>query len=147
LDVFRALAQRLEVEHPAYQASFEQIVEHLLESPWTPAEGWDREALWAGRAQRLAPPERPWRTGKLGTASGKFELYSEGMAKLGLSPVPAFMPSPEGHLDNALKAKYPLQFLTPHAHHFINSSFSNIPFSNRSERGPEVRMHPQDAAV
>jgi anaerobic selenocysteine-containing dehydrogenase len=147
LDVFRELARRLGVERPAYRDSFEQLVGHLLESAWTPPGGWDGAALWAGRAQRLQPPDKPWRTGKLGTPSGKFELYSENLAKLGLSPVPAFVPSPEGHEDNALKARYPLQFLTPHAHHFINSSFANIPFSQSAERGPEVRLHPADAAA
>jgi anaerobic selenocysteine-containing dehydrogenase len=147
LDVFRALARRLEIDHPAYQESFEQIIGHLLESPWTPKGGWDLEALWAGKALRFAPPEKPWRTGKLRTPSGKFELYSAGLEKLGHSPVPEFVPSDEGHVDNALKTKYPLQFLTPHAHHFINSSFGNVPFSRNSERGPEIRLHPEDAAA
>src|SRR5262249_43835273 len=100
LDVFRALAQRLGVDHPAYRESFEEIVEHLLDTDWAPEGGWDRAALWSGRAQRFAPPEQPWRTGKLKTPSGKFELYSESLAKMGLSPVPAFTPSPEGHEDN-----------------------------------------------
>jgi anaerobic selenocysteine-containing dehydrogenase len=134
------------VDHPAYRDSFEDLVSHLVEGPWTPEGGWDRKSLFGGTAQRLNPPVKPWRTGKLGTPSGKFELFSEGLARMGLSPVPEYVPSPEGHLDNDLKSKYPLQFLSPHAHHFINSSFANIPFSQRSERGPEVRMHPQDAA-
>ena len=147
LDVFRALAQRLGVDPPAYRASFEEIVGHLLETDWAPPDGWDLPGLWAGRAQRLAPPDKPWRTGKLKTPSGKFELYSDALARMGLSPVPEYVPSPEGHLDNALKAKYPLQFLSPHAHHFINSSFANVPSAQRLEDGPALRLHPEDAAA
>ena len=145
LDVFRALAQRLGVDRPAYRESFEELVAHLLETDWAPAGGWDRAALWAGKAQRMEPPDKPWRTGRLQTPSGKFELYSEGLARLGLSPVPVYAPSPEGHEDNALKARYPLQLLTPHAHHFINSSFANVPRSRRLEHGPALRLHPADA--
>jgi anaerobic selenocysteine-containing dehydrogenase len=147
LEVFRALAARLGVDHPAYRESFDEIVAHLLETDWAPAGGWDLAALRAGKAQRMQPPDKPWRSGRLKTPSGKFELYSEPLARLGLSPVPVYVPSPEGQLDNALKARYPLQLLTPHSHHLINSSFGNVPSARRLERGPALRLNPADAAA
>ncbi|HUJ76723.1 MAG TPA: molybdopterin-dependent oxidoreductase, partial [bacterium] len=147
LDAFRLLAQRLGIRHPVYECSFQDLTRQLLKSSWTPPQGWDWDALWAGRPQRLQPPAQPWREGKLKTASGKFEFFSAAMRALGLSPVPAYEPSPEGHLDNEVKRRYPLQFCCPHAHHFINSSFADTPTSLRLEHGPRLRLHPVDAAA
>lgn len=146
LETFRLLAARMDVEDPVYSESFEQIVEHVLESEWAPAGGWDMEALWRGKAQKLVPPEAPWRQGALRTPSGKFEFFSQRMAGEGLSPVPEFVASQEGHTDNDLKARYPLQFTCAHAHNFINSSFTEVPASRKLQsQAPFIRLNPLDA--
>ena len=147
LEVFRLLAERMGVEDEVYAESFEQLVERLLESEWAPAGGWDMEALRAGKPQKLEPPlPRPWREGKLRTPSGKFEFFSQSMRDEGFSPVPEFLPSEEGHVENGLKARYPLQFTCAHAHNFINGSFGEVASSRKLQNGaPSIRLHPQDA--
>lgn len=148
LDTFRLLAERMGVRHSAYEESFERLVERLLESSWAPQGGWDMEALWAGKAQKLVPPEAPWRQGELSTPSGKFEFYSERLEKMGLSPVPQFVASDEGHLENELKARYPLQLTCAHALNFINGSFADVPASQKLQnQAPSLRLNPADAKL
>ena len=38
-----------------------------------------------------------------------------------------------------------LQLLTPKAHHFLNSTFANMPAQQRGEGRPTLHMHPDDA--
>jgi anaerobic selenocysteine-containing dehydrogenase len=147
LDTFAALAGRLGLDDPVYTGGFAALAERLLHSDWAPPGGFDLEAFWAGRTLKLHPPEHPWREGRLATASGKFEFVSAALAQRGLSPVPEWTPSPEGHLDNDLKRRYPLQLCTPHAHHLINSSFANTAAAHRLDRPACLRMHPADAAA
>ena len=164
LDTFAALAARLGVDDPVYTGGFEDLAEQVLRSAWAPAgageggknaanggghpEGQlDLDAFWAGTPIRLEPPAHPWRDGTLATPSGKFEFVSQALAAQGLSPVPEYVPSAEGNLDNAHKARYPLQLCTPHAHHLINSSFANTPSAQRLDRVARLRLHPADAAA
>lgn len=146
--VFAELWQRMGwAPDPVYTEPFEALVRRLLHSPWTPAGGWDEAALWAGRPLRFAVPEAPWSNGGLRTPSGRFELASDALAARGVPAVPTWTPSPEGDEPNDLKVRYPLQLLTPHAHHFINSSLVETAASQRLEGGPAVRLHPEDAAA
>ena len=147
LDTFAALAGRMGLADPVYTGGFAQIAERLLQSEWAPPDGFDGAAFRAGRVQKLHPPERPWRDGRLATPSGKFEFVSAALGQLGLSPVPEYTPSPEGNLDNDLKARYPLQLCTPHAHHLINSSFANTAGAHGLDRPGRIRLHPADAAA
>jgi anaerobic selenocysteine-containing dehydrogenase len=146
LEVFRLLAERMGLGAPRLHERFESIVAGLIEADNAPMRALDREALMAGRPVKLELPEAPWRKG-LRTPSGKFEFYSEKMAERGLPPVPAFIPSEEGHLDNALKSRYPLQLLTPPAQHFLNTSFADMASSRRLEGQPTLMLHPADAAA
>ncbi len=147
LDVFAALAARLGLDEPVYTMGIDALADAILSDTWAPEGGHDREAYHAGRPVRQHPPPAPWRDGKLATPSGRFEFFSERLAAEGLSPVPEYTPSPEGHEANGAMAAYPLQLSTPHAHHFINSSFVNVPTSRRLERGPTLQVHPADAAA
>ncbi len=145
-ETFRLLAGRLGLNDPVLSMEFEALAELLLDSPHEEARGLDREALREGRPVKFDPPRTPWRSG-LRTPSGRFEFFSERMAALGQSPVPAFVPSAEGHLDNDLKARYPLQLVTPPAQHFLNSSFGDTRSGRRLERSPRIKLHPEEAAA
>lgn len=145
-DTFRALAERLGLDDPVLALDTDALVERLLDSPFAEARHLDREALAAGRPARFDAPARPWREG-LRTPSGRFELVSQRMAERGQPAVPAFVPSEEGHLDNALKARYPLQLVTPPSQHFLNSTFAGTPSSLRLEVTPRLKLHPADAAA
>jgi anaerobic selenocysteine-containing dehydrogenase len=48
----------------------------------------------------------------------------------------------------ALAERYPLAFISPPAHHFLNSTFSAQPVFVRREGGePSLTLHPRDAAA
>jgi anaerobic selenocysteine-containing dehydrogenase len=162
LDTFAALAARLGIEDPVYTEGFAAVADRLLESDWAPPGGLDRAAFWAGTPLRLQAPVAPWRTGKLATASGKFEFVSAALAEQGFSALPEYRPSPEGPIGkghegnghegngqpgNGSTVRYPLQLCTPHAHHLINSSFANTPSSQKLDRRGCLRLHPADAAA
>ncbi|WP_379130061.1 molybdopterin-dependent oxidoreductase [Paenibacillus sp. sgz500958] len=86
---------------------------------------------------------------RLATPSGKIELYSRAMELAGLPPLPTYTPLTEG-FDGVRRPKsdeaYPLMFITPPNHNFLNSTFSNIERHQRMEKGPVLQMHPVDAA-
>jgi anaerobic selenocysteine-containing dehydrogenase len=54
--------------------------------------------------------------------------------------------------DEALLAAEPpaageLRLLTPKGHHFLNSTFANMPRQRKAQGSPTVLMHPDDAAM
>ncbi len=144
-DVFWELARRFGFDAAPFNLGFDEIVRGLFKADVAAREGFDFDALFAGRPVALSQPERPWRTG-LKTPSGKFEFVSAQMAALGQPATPAHVPSPEGHLDNARKRRYPLQLLTPPSQHFLNSSFGDTPTGRSLEGPPRIKLHPLDAA-
>jgi anaerobic selenocysteine-containing dehydrogenase len=40
-----------------------------------------------------------------------------------------------------------LRLITPKAHHFLNSSFANMPRHRAAQKGPRLQIHPTDAAA
>ncbi len=141
--VFWELARRFGFAEPPFTLSFDEVVTQLIKAEHR--DGRMMADLFAGKPVPLAQPVQPWRTG-LATPSGKFEFVSARMAALGLPAAPAHMPSPEGHLDNALKRRFSLQLLTPPSQHFLNSSFGETPTGLKLEGPPRIKVHPADAA-
>jgi anaerobic selenocysteine-containing dehydrogenase len=141
-DVFWDLARRFGFNTPPFTLSFDEVVSNLIKAD--ARDSLDMEALFAGKPVWLPQPERSWRTG-LNTPSGKFEFVSAQMVALGFPATPAHLPSPEGHLDNDRKRRYPLQLLTPPSQHFLNSTFGETPAGLRLEGPPRVKVHPADA--
>ena len=146
LDTFSLLAGRMGLEDPLFRQSFSHVAGRMLAEAEFETNGDARAKLDAGRPVKMPFPPAPWREG-LATPSGRFEFFSSKMEALGHSPVPAFVPSQEGHLDNALKARYPLQLVTPPSQHFLNSSFGESDTSRRLERTPRIKLNPADAAA
>jgi anaerobic selenocysteine-containing dehydrogenase len=90
----------------------------------------------------------PFAHGHYPTPSGKIELYAEQMLRQGLDPVPDYTPDAESR-DGApaLAARYPIQLVSPAAHHFLNSSFAEMPTMRKKQRRPTLELHPADAAA
>jgi anaerobic selenocysteine-containing dehydrogenase len=144
LAVFQALAQRMGFTEPVFSMGFDEIVRNLFKPDVAARDGFDMDALLAGQPVKFRQDPAPWQSG-LKTPSGKFEFHSALMAAKGQPPVPAHVPSAEGHLDNALRRRYPLQLLTPPSQHFLNSSFGDAETSVRLEATPRLKVHPTDA--
>ncbi|MBN9070691.1 MAG: molybdopterin-dependent oxidoreductase, partial [Rhizobiales bacterium] len=149
-EVFRLLAARMGFDEPCFRDSDDDLIDQALASahPWMA--GITRERLerdgWA--KLRLPQPFAPFANGGFATPSGKVEFHSAPMAEAGHDPLPGYAPLTEGpEATPALYARYPLTLLTPKAHHFLNSSFNEMPSSRKRERNPRVKMHPDDMAA
>jgi anaerobic selenocysteine-containing dehydrogenase len=163
-EIFRRLAARMDLDHPALRESDEEVAAAALrlDDPRMPAPlahaarghggtgpGAARAALDALRTlgyAKLAIAEAPFANGGFPTPSGKVEFASPRLAAQGLDPLPDWVPpheSPESA--PALAARYPLSMISPPARHFMNSTFVNVASLRETEREPAVALHPDDA--
>jgi anaerobic selenocysteine-containing dehydrogenase len=148
-EVFQLLAKRMGFEEDCFNDTDEDLIRQALATDHAPL--WDitLERLKRDGWARLNLPETfaPFADGDFLTASGKCEFYSEALERLGLDPLPAFIP-PRESPDSApeLAARYPLQLLSPPANSFLNTTFSNLPSFLKSEREPFIQINVEDAA-
>jgi anaerobic selenocysteine-containing dehydrogenase len=150
IEVFRALAERMGYDHPSFQESAEEMVRQAIKSNDPRMEGITYERLAQESFVRLNVPKPfiPFADGKYPTPSGKIEFYSEKMLRDGFDPLPAHVPASESADGSPeLFAKYPLRLVTPAAHHFLNSSFADMPTMLRKQHRPTLEIHPEDAAA
>jgi anaerobic selenocysteine-containing dehydrogenase len=149
-EVFRLLAGRLGFTEPCLFDSDEEIARQALDTKHPYLEGITLEKLKERGWARLNVPEgfAPFAEGGFPTPSGKCELYSESLERIGLPPTPEFIP-PRESVQSApeIARKFPLALLTPAAHAFLNSSFANISKQLKQEKRPFIEIHPDDAAA
>jgi len=80
------------------------------------------------------------------TGSGKVEFYSNRAKRDGFDPLPDYRPSAESRDgDPRLARRYPINLLSPAAHHFLNSTFSNLESLQKGEREPRIWVNTKDA--
>ena len=111
----RLLARRLGLDHPALQETDEEIAASVL-----PA-GIDLQSLKAQGWYKSSPTRPAFDPARRLRLSGDVPLPPE--------PPNAGM----------------LQLLTPKSHHFLNSSFANMPRQRKAMRRPTLEIHPRDA--
>jgi anaerobic selenocysteine-containing dehydrogenase len=148
IEVFRLLAKRMGFDDPCFDDSDEEVCRQALRSANPRMAGIDWETAKEEGWQRLAVPERfaPFAEGGFPTPSGKCEFYSETAKKMGLDPLPTYIPPRENVDSNpGLAKRYPLAFISPPCRNFLNSSFANLPFALASEKEPRLDIHPDDA--
>lgn len=148
VEMFALIAKKMGFDDPSFDDDTEALIRQALDSPHPHMQGLTYEKLKAETFLRLNIPRPfiPFADGKYKTESGKIELYSERLLRAGLSPLPVHVPIAESAAGNKeLFAKYPLQFVSPAAHHFLNSSFADMPTMKRREKVPTLEMHPHDA--
>jgi anaerobic selenocysteine-containing dehydrogenase len=149
-EVFRRLAARMGLDHPALRESDEEMARQAFDWDHPRMQGITWERLEAEGSIRLSVPEdwAPFAEGNFPTPSGKCELVSESLLAAGLDPVAGYVPPREGPTSAPELAKrYPLAFISPPAHHFLNSTFSAQPVFVRREGEASVTIHPEDAAA
>ncbi|MHB1006529.1 MAG: molybdopterin-containing oxidoreductase family protein [Chloroflexota bacterium] len=151
VEVFRLLSERLSLDDPCLRDSAEDIIRQALDTDSPYMAGITFERLRAEKIVRLNLPKPfvAFADGRFPTPSGKVEFYSERMERDGYDPLPTYVPPAEGldSPDAALRARYPLALVTPPAHHFLNSSFANLPNALAHEGRPTLEIHPEDAAA
>ncbi len=149
-EVFRLLARRLGLDHPLLRESDEQLARSALDWSSPMLRGRSFEDLEREGSLRLEVPKHwaPFAQGGFPTPSGKCELFSEALQAQGHDPLPTFV-SPRETQESApaLARRYPLAFISPPAHHFLNSTFSAQPVFVRRESAPALYIHPTDAAA
>ena len=146
-EIFRRLAARMGFDEAAFRVSDEEMVAAATLTPL----GDDRAGELRERGWIRVDTEDqvlPYADGGFLTPSGKCELYSERLARIGMDPLPGFTPAPESPAgDPALAARYPLALLTAKgAHHFLNSSYANVDRAFKAEKAPMLDLHPDDAS-
>jgi anaerobic selenocysteine-containing dehydrogenase len=149
-ELFRLLAARLGLAHPCLKESDEQLARQALRWDDPRLQGVSFERLERECSVRLGVPDpfAPFAEGGFATPSGKCELYAEALERQGLDPLAGYVPPRESPLTNPERARlYPLAFISPPAHHFLNSTFSAQPVFMRRESGPSLTLHPRDAAA
>ena len=148
-EIFRQLAARMGIDHPAMRDDDVTLIRQALESAHPKMEGVTFEALQEHGWVRLNVPRPflPFMEGGFTTPSGKCEFWSARMQAMGLDPLPSFTPPHEfPELVPELAARFPLTLVSSPRHQFLNSTFVNIS-SLRRDAEPELMIHPADAAA
>ena len=130
--VFAELGRRLGLSTPELYWSMDELLDALLSTDHPHLAGITPQRLRdeGSVALNLPPSWRPYAHGA-GTPGGKV----------------MFTPVPQHHeAQAALTPQYPLRLLTPPAHHFLNSTYGNLPTLTRAEGSePQVLLDPSDA--
>jgi anaerobic selenocysteine-containing dehydrogenase len=147
-DVFRELARRMGLAHPALAASDEEIARDAIDWSDPRLGGLDLAGLGRRGWAKLAVPPAPFAEGGFPTPSGKCEFHSERLAAQGLDPLPDWVPPHESAASAPdLARRYPLALISPPARNFLNSTFVNVDSLRAAEREPGCEVHPEDAAA
>ncbi len=147
-EVFRRLAARMGLDHPCLRDDDEEMARQAMDWSHPHLRGITFERLEREGSVRLSvsDPHVPFAEGGVPTPSGKCEIRSEGLEKEGLDPLAGFVPPRESvHTSPERARQYPLAFISPPAHHFLNSTFSAQPVFVRREGEASVTVHPKDA--
>jgi anaerobic selenocysteine-containing dehydrogenase len=149
VELFRLLAEAMGFEEPAFRHTEEEMVAQALDYSDNPyLNGVTLEKLKAERFVKLnMEPQRHY-LDRLTTPSGRIELYSAQMAEAGLPALPTYIPLIEGYDGRKRPGgseRYPLMFISPPNHSFLNSTFANVDKLAKIEKGPTLHIHPLDA--
>ena len=142
-ELFRRLAHALGYTEPCLFDDDDTLLRHAL-----PTIDLD-ELRRVGWIRAPYPADgRPFGDGDFETPSGRVELASDRLERMGQPRVPAFVAPREGPDGDAeLIRRYPLQLLTPKHHtRFLNSGYADLPKHGPAEGGPFVELDAADAA-
>jgi len=172
VDLFRALAERMDFDDECFRETVDSMIDRALESPDPRMKGITRERLEKEHRIRLnlesftnhvgtrsspvqverssiatTSPFLPFAEGNFPTPSGKAEFYSETLKRQGLDPVIAFTPPEESrHGLGSDASGFPLELLARKPDNHLNTSFANVVSVRAMEAQlGDLEMHPTDA--
>ncbi len=146
-DVLAELARRMGNTEQCFRDTAEDIIRQALSTDHPYLQGITYEYLQEHGFAKLRTPGDPFAPYLHGdmrfkTPSGKIELYSERAQRDGYDPLPTYVPAQDEQGD---ARRYPINLLSPAAHHFLNTSFANQERTQKGEREPRIWLHPRDA--
>jgi anaerobic selenocysteine-containing dehydrogenase len=149
-EIFRRLAARMGLDDPELRDDDLELIRQALDSPHPSLAGITLERLLEEGWARLAVPAdwRPYADPRPNTPTGKIQILAPELARLGLDPLPTFIPPAESAAAAPrLAARFPLTLLSPPEHPFLNSTFVNVPPLSRAAGDAKLLLHPNEAAV
>jgi anaerobic selenocysteine-containing dehydrogenase len=141
VEVFRLLAERMGFDDACFRDSEDDMMTAVLSSGHPFLDGITVDALDREHSIRLRFPKnggpfQPFAEGGFGTPSGKCEFHAETLE---------YTPPVESRLgDSALRAKYPLEMITPKNDDSMNSTFGNRHTTDMQTA--VIHVHADDAA-
>jgi anaerobic selenocysteine-containing dehydrogenase len=141
VEIFRLLARRMGLDDPCFDESEDDMIRGLLASGHRHLEGITIERLEQEHSVRLnvskpGEPFLPYAEGGFGTPSGKCQLQPPG---LDYEP-----PVESRYGDAALRARFPLEMVSPKNHDSMNSTFGYQTVLDRQTA--TLHLHRDDAA-
>jgi anaerobic selenocysteine-containing dehydrogenase len=149
-EIFRRLAARMGLDDPEFGDDDLALIRQALDSPHPTLDGITLERLMEEGWARLNLPAdwRPYADPKPNTPSGKIQILAPELARLGLDPLPTYIPPAESaEAAPRLAERFPLTLLSPPEHPFMNSTFVNVPPLERAAGAATLLLHPNEAAV
>jgi len=149
-EIFRRLAARMGLDDPAFRDDDLALIRQALDSPHPALAGITFERLMEEGWARLSVPAdwRPYADPHPNTPTGKIQIVAPELARIGLDPLPTFIPPAESaEAAPRLAERYPLTLLSPPEHPFMNSTFVNVPPLERAAGDATLLLHPNEAAV
>ncbi|MEX2571241.1 MAG: molybdopterin oxidoreductase family protein [Gemmatimonadota bacterium] len=146
-EIFRRLAARMGLDDPAFADSDLDLIRQAIGGGHAHLEGVTFERLLREGHVRLNVP-RPYAPfaapGRLNTPSGRIQIRSPALERMGFDPLPTYIPPREPRTEPG--ARFPLTLLSPPEHPFMNSTFANVSRLAASAGPPKLLLHPDDAA-
>lgn len=137
VEVFRLLAKGMGYEDEMFDDSEEELIRQALDYPANPFLGSITYEDLVEKNYRKAAVT-PDFIEKLPTPSGKIELYSKQLEKLGYPALPTYTPIP-------VESDLPFLYVPGPNHNFLNSTFSNNAKHVKLEKFPRLFMNTADA--
>lgn len=150
-EIFRRLAARMGMDEPELRDDDLALIRQALDSGHPRMRGITLERLLEEGYARLEVPApfAPFADPEgFATPSGKIQVLAPELERLGLDPLPAYVPPAEDARANPeLGRRFPLTLLSPPEHPFMNSTFVNVPALAKAAGAPRLLLHPNEAAV
>lgn len=139
--LLQALATRLGLQHPGFDMSERELIEHVLQSSKLP--GFDELLESGGYDSAPETFEDANFLNGFGTPDKLFHFSPDWNSVGGnTAGMPAF-PDHWAVIDKSTE-QCPLRLVTAPARQFLNSSFTETATSRRMEKKPFARLHPDD---
>ena len=135
----QALAISMGLQDRVFQMAEREILPEFFRGATGIVAEVDAADLSGGAPIKVTPPAAQ----EFRTPSGKLEIYSETLARQGVSPLPDWQPDPEEVRDSA---RWPLRLLTAPSYFQPHTAYSGVGFLRKREGAPFCVMHPDDVA-